>query len=105
MNSGTFIFSSISLSFDNFDELVSLDALELLDLCESFGFFEFKIPLWDMLLLLLDEHFDDLILWAVSFSQQCTLLLTYLSVNIIKPIIMFTSFIIYQQLIVFLMCI
>ena len=32
------------------------------------------LPLSDTLLLLLDEHFDDLTLWAASLSQQCTFL-------------------------------
>ena len=32
-------------------------------------------PLSDTLLLLLDEHFHDLVLWAAFLSQQCTFLL------------------------------
>ena len=63
------------MSHDDLDDVVSLDALELLDSCESFDFFEFMLPLSDTLLLLLDEHFDDLTLWAASLSQQCTFLL------------------------------
>ena len=35
----------------------------------------FMLPLSDTLLLLLDEHFDDLALWAASLSQQCPFIL------------------------------
>ena len=73
--SATFIFSSVSLSFDDLDDFVSLDVLELLDSCEYLDFFEFTLPLPDTLLLVLDEHFDDLTLWAASLCQQCTFLL------------------------------
>ena len=75
INWTTFIFSlSLSLSLDDLDDLVSLNALELLGSSESFDFFQFMLPLSDTLLLL-DEHFHDLALWAAFLSQQCTFLL------------------------------
>ena len=69
INSANFTHSSISFSFDNFG------SFDDLDLCEFFDALEFPLPLSEILLLLLEDDFAELVFCGVFLNQQCTFLL------------------------------